>query len=137
MPPILKAKRSLIKRIRSWAFPYPRLCFEGAAGCFDPDPELSASHLYRQHRQHSGLQVPSHECESRTTKYTAGLSLGECSALVVSGALSFEDGLRLVKKRAELMEAGAKISRKMSYLFREGIYLIMLKLEPEQDYKQH
>jgi len=40
--------------------------------------------------------------------YTAGLSLGEYSALVASGALSFEDGLRLVRKRAELMEETAK-----------------------------
>ena len=44
----------------------------------------------------------------RNVKYTAGLSLGEYSALTASGALSFEDGLRLVKKRAELMEAATK-----------------------------
>lgn len=35
----------------------------------------------------------------------AGHSLGEFSALVVSGALSFEDGLRLVSKRAQAMQA--------------------------------
>lgn len=40
--------------------------------------------------------------------YTAGLSLGEYSALVASGVLSFEDGLRLVRKRSELMEETAK-----------------------------
>jgi len=34
----------------------------------------------------------------------AGHSLGEFSALVVSGALSFEDGLRLVSKRAQAMQ---------------------------------
>jgi len=34
----------------------------------------------------------------------AGHSLGELSALAASGALSFEDGLRLVRKRAELMK---------------------------------
>ena len=34
----------------------------------------------------------------------AGHSLGEFSALVVAGALSFEDGLRLVSKRAMAMQ---------------------------------
>lgn len=37
----------------------------------------------------------------------AGLSLGEYSALVASGALSFEEGLKLVAKRGELMETAA------------------------------
>ena len=35
---------------------------------------------------------------------TAGHSLGEFSALVVAGALSFEDGLKLVSKRAMAMQ---------------------------------
>ena len=35
---------------------------------------------------------------------TAGHSLGEFSALVSAGALSFEDGLRLVSKRAQAMQ---------------------------------
>ena len=34
----------------------------------------------------------------------AGHSLGELSALAVAGAFSFEDGLRLVRRRAELMK---------------------------------
>lgn len=38
----------------------------------------------------------------------AGLSLGEYTALVFSGAMTFEDGLRVVKVRAESMAAAAK-----------------------------
>lgn len=37
-------------------------------------------------------------------KFLAGHSLGELAALAASGAFSFDDGLRLVKVRAELME---------------------------------
>ena len=38
----------------------------------------------------------------------AGLSLGEYSALVASGALEFSDSVRLVRRRGELMEQAAK-----------------------------
>lgn len=39
--------------------------------------------------------------------YTAGLSLGEYSALVAAGAMSFEDALYLVSKRGQFMEEEA------------------------------
>ena len=38
----------------------------------------------------------------------AGLSLGEYSALISSGSLEFEDGIRLIKIRGELMDEAAK-----------------------------
>ena len=39
----------------------------------------------------------------------AGHSLGEFSALVAAGALSFEDGLRLVSKRAQAMQKACEL----------------------------
>jgi [acyl-carrier-protein] S-malonyltransferase len=42
--------------------------------------------------------------EKFTPEMVAGHSLGEFSALVAAGALSFEDGLKLVSKRAQAMQ---------------------------------
>jgi [acyl-carrier-protein] S-malonyltransferase len=41
----------------------------------------------------------------------AGLSLGEYTALHLAGAFSFEDGLRLVMRRGQLMQQAAEASR--------------------------
>jgi [acyl-carrier-protein] S-malonyltransferase len=40
----------------------------------------------------------------------AGHSLGELSALTAAGALAFEDGLRLVRKRGELMKRAGELA---------------------------
>ncbi|HOG41922.1 MAG TPA: ACP S-malonyltransferase [Bacteroidales bacterium] len=45
-----------------------------------------------------------------TPDMVAGHSLGEFSALVVSGALSFEDGLRLVALRAQAMQKACDLN---------------------------
>ena len=45
----------------------------------------------------------------RTPSAVAGHSLGEFSALVAAGALSFEEGLRLVAKRAEAMQRACEV----------------------------
>lgn len=42
---------------------------------------------------------------------TAGLSLGEYTALYAAGLISFEDGLKLVKTRGEAMQAAADASK--------------------------
>jgi [acyl-carrier-protein] S-malonyltransferase len=42
--------------------------------------------------------------------YVAGHSMGELSALVVAGALSFESGLKLVRIRGELMKRAGEIA---------------------------
>ncbi|HXP90488.1 MAG TPA: ACP S-malonyltransferase [Fibrobacteria bacterium] len=57
-----------------------------------------------------------------TADFVAGHSLGEYSALAAMGALSFADGLRLVRLRGELMaEAGVR---------RPGAMAAVLGLEP-------
>ena len=47
---------------------------------------------------------PAAEADCRAT---AGLSLGEYTALVFAGALSFRDGLRVVQRRGAAMQAAA------------------------------
>jgi [acyl-carrier-protein] S-malonyltransferase len=54
----------------------------------------------------------------------AGLSLGEYTALVFAGALSFADGLRLVHKRGQAMQAAADATA--------GGMVSVLGLEPEK-----
>jgi len=42
---------------------------------------------------------------------TAGLSLGEYTALVFAGAMSFEEGLRVVQRRGQAMQAAAEATK--------------------------
>ncbi len=59
--------------------------------------------------------------------YASGHSLGEYSALTASGSLSFEDGLKLVKRRGELMyEAGIE---------KPGTMAAIIGLTPEKVYE--
>ena len=57
---------------------------------------------------------------------TAGLSLGEYTALVFAGAMSFKDGLRLVQKRGEAMQAAADATP-------SGMVSILMMERPQVD----
>ena len=48
------------------------------------------------------------DLERPTPTFVAGHSLGEFSALVAAGSLSFADGLKLVRRRGELMKAAGE-----------------------------
>ncbi len=52
------------------------------------------------------FRTESGSCEIKAD-VTAGLSLGEYTALYAAGVISFEDGLRLVQKRGEAMQSAA------------------------------
>ena len=51
-------------------------------------------------------QVPNLKFEA-----TAGLSLGEFTALTAAGALSFEDGLRVVRQRGKFMKEACDVTK--------------------------
>jgi [acyl-carrier-protein] S-malonyltransferase len=85
-------------------FSLSKICFEG------PEDAL------RQTRNtqpaiflHS--MVLSNALDSLKPDMVAGHSLGEYSALVVAGALSFEDGLKLVRLRGELMQRAGEANK--------------------------
>lgn len=60
---------------------------------------------------HSVVLAKAQEDEGQSAPHmTAGHSLGEFSALVAAGALSFEDGLRLVAARARAMQKACELA---------------------------
>lgn len=78
-------------------FPLSRMCFEG------PDEELKQT-KNTQPAIFLHSVVVSRIVRNKQASMAAGHSLGEYSALVYAAALTFEDGLRLVRLRGELMQ---------------------------------
>jgi [acyl-carrier-protein] S-malonyltransferase len=83
-----------------------RLCFEGPAEELDStvisQPALFVTSLAAIEQLRDKAPEVVLSCEA-----TAGLSLGEYTALVFAGAMDFEDGLRLVAVRGEAMQDAA------------------------------
>ncbi|HOE69206.1 MAG TPA: ACP S-malonyltransferase [Candidatus Omnitrophota bacterium] len=82
-----------------------KICFEG------PEPELTRT-LYAQAAifvtSMAALAALHEKLGDLRPALTAGLSLGEFSALAAAKAISFEDALELIRVRAEAMEAAAQ-----------------------------
>ena len=82
------------------------ICFEGPANQLDStvisQPALFVTSLAALEMLRADSPDVVLACEM-----TAGLSLGEYTALVFSGGLTFEDGLRVVQRRGEAMQAAA------------------------------
>lgn len=83
------------------------LGFSISGFCFAGEPEKLKQTIFSQP---AILTVSIAALEAFKTKakvtpsFMAGLSLGEYAALIAAGVFTFEDGLRLVRKRAEIME---------------------------------
>ncbi|MFM7868459.1 MAG: acyltransferase domain-containing protein, partial [Planctomycetaceae bacterium] len=101
------AARSLYDRAAEiLGYDLAQLCFSGPAAELDStvisQPALFVTSLAALEKLRAELPAVALSCE-----VTAGLSLGEYTALVFSGAMSFEDGLRVVKRRGEAMQAAS------------------------------
>ena len=83
---------------RALGFPLSRVCWEG------PEQELKQTvHAQPALLTHSVAALRLLEQAGIRPAWVAGHSLGEYSACVAAGALAFEDALRLVHRRGELM----------------------------------
>jgi [acyl-carrier-protein] S-malonyltransferase len=84
------------------------ICFEG------PEPELT-----KTENAQPGIflvswvafQLLKERVPSLTFAAAAGLSLGEFTALTAAGAMSFEDGLRVVRARGRFMQEACEATR--------------------------
>lgn len=92
------AARELFKKADAiLGVPLSRICFEG------PEEELKQTkNTQPAIFLHSVILTSIMDCND--VAMVAGHSLGEYSALVFAGALTFEDGLKLVRVRGELMQ---------------------------------
>ena len=87
-------------------FDITKLCFEG------PQEDLtntSNSQVAILVHSVAALRVLEKEAPDKfTPKFALGLSLGEYTALIASGCLSFEDGVKLVRKRGQFMQVASE-----------------------------
>ena len=98
-----------------------QICFNG------PEDQLTRT-LYAQTgiliTSLAALEAVREKIPGLQPAFAAGLSLGEFTALTASGAISFEDALKLVQVRAEAMDLAAKNH--------PGTMAFILGLTPEQ-----
>jgi [acyl-carrier-protein] S-malonyltransferase len=87
--------------------PLSRLCFEGPEDdlrqTINTQPAIvtvSLAYLEAAHGRHPAV--------TGRPAFVAGHSLGEYSALIAAGVLSFEDGVALVRERGRLMQAAGE-----------------------------
>ncbi len=101
-----KAKELFEQAQEILGYDLAKLCFEGPAAELDStiysQPALFVASLAALEKLRADAPEIVLGCEM-----AAGLSLGEYTALVFAGAMSFEDGLRVVQCRGQAMQAAA------------------------------
>jgi [acyl-carrier-protein] S-malonyltransferase len=101
-------------------FPLSRLCFAGPEADLNDTINTQAAIFVTSMAALQALRSAGYDV---TPKYVAGHSLGEYSAYAAAGALSFEDGLRLVRERGRLMKKAGELN--------PGSMAAIIKLEDE------
>ncbi|MEM7347858.1 MAG: ACP S-malonyltransferase, partial [Chloroflexota bacterium] len=101
-------------------FSLSQLCFEGPVEALNDTINTQVAIFTTSVAALHALRAAGYEI---IPKYVAGHSLGEYSAYVAAGALSFEDGLRLVRTRGTLMKKAGELN--------PGSMAALLKLDDE------
>jgi len=99
------ARRVFDQADKALGFPLTKLCFEG------PQEKLNQTDNAQVAIYVTSVAIYETLLElGKTTapQFAAGLSLGEYTALHIAGAFSFEDGLKVVRARGQLMQAAAE-----------------------------
>jgi [acyl-carrier-protein] S-malonyltransferase len=89
---------------RILGFPLSTLCWEG------PVQKLTQTEFCQPALYVTSMAVLAALNPAMKPAAAAGLSLGEYTALAAAGAISFSDGLRLVRLRGQAMEEAASLS---------------------------
>ncbi len=102
------AKRWFERANAALGYDLGQICFNG------PEPELTRT----EHAQPGiflvawiAFELLKEKLPTLQFQAAAGLSLGEFTALAAAGVLSFEDGLRVVRRRGQLMQAACEATR--------------------------
>src|SRR6187455_2942120 len=103
------AARALFERANSvLGYDLAKICFEG------PESELTKTEnaqpgIYLV--SWVAFQLLKERLPNLQFEATAGLSLGEFTALTAAGAMSFEDGLKLVRQRGKFMQEACDVTQ--------------------------
>ncbi len=103
-------------------FELSKMCFEGTGEELNITENTQPAILTTSIATLMALRLKGIKCD-----VTAGLSLGEYSALVCSGAMDFKDAVKLVKKRGRFMQEAVPVGI--------GTMAAIIGLEAEDVYK--
>jgi [acyl-carrier-protein] S-malonyltransferase len=102
------AARSVFERADELlGFSLSQLCFEGPEDDLNDTINTQAAVFVTSIAALEALRSTGYDIQP---SFVAGHSLGEYSAYVAAGALSFEDGLRLVRERGRLMKKAGQVN---------------------------
>ncbi len=101
------AKKIFAEADEILGFPLSTLCWEGPEAALTDTVNAQPALLVCSIAALRALEEKSGEVKPA---FVAGHSLGELSALVGAGAMEFEDGVRLVRRRGEVMKAAGERS---------------------------